>query len=214
MVQKQSIRVIALAGVSAVVLGGAVLLAAARSAPADVPPPAAVESPFLPATTAVGAVSAAPWARPDDPTGRAALAGLRMLKIEGTALHLHAHLTVTVDGQAETVPAEIGIDNPSGTVSPVHTHDTTGIIHVESPVQADFTLGQFFTEWNVALDAAIIGAYPSTPTDTLTVFVNQQPFTGNPASIVFTNKMDIDIVVSPVGVPVEPQAPFDWPAQY
>ncbi|RFA08958.1 hypothetical protein B7R54_06760 [Subtercola boreus] len=203
-----------LAGVSVVVLCATALLGAVRSAPADVPAPAAAESPFLPATTAVGAVTGAPWDRPSDPTERAAAAGLRMLGTEGTALHLHAHLTITIDGQDEVVPAEIGIDNPSGSVSPLHTHDTTGIIHVESPVQADFTLGQFFTEWNVALDDTSIGAYPSSAGETFSVFVNQQPYSGNPAAIVFTNKMDIDIVVSPAGTAASPSQPFDWPEQY
>jgi hypothetical protein len=214
MVQRQVKTALALAVVSAAVIIGATTTAAVRSEPADVPQSAVVVSPFLPPTSAMGAPSAAPWGRPEDPTARAALAGLRMLGTEGTALHLHAHLSITVDGEGETVPAEIGIDNPAATVSPLHTHDTTGIIHVESPVQADFTLGQFFTEWNVALDADRIGMYTESQTETFTVFVNQQPFTGNPASIIFTNKMDIEIVVAPTGTAVAPGIPFDWPEQY
>jgi len=31
---------------------------------------------------------------------------------------------------------------------PVHTHDSTGIIHVEFPRKHDFTLRDFFTVWD------------------------------------------------------------------
>ncbi|RFA21985.1 hypothetical protein B7R23_04620 [Subtercola boreus] len=137
-----------------------------------------------------------------------------MLGTEGTVEHIHAHLAISVDGQAQTVPGEIGIDNPSSTVSPLHTHDETGIIHVESPVPADFTLGQFFTEWNVALDPTRIGSYVASPTETFTVFIDKKPYTGDPASIVFTNRMEIDLVVSAAGTAAEPSPAFDWPTQY
>jgi hypothetical protein len=30
----------------------------------------------------------------------------------------------------------------------LHTHDDSGIIHIESPVNRDYTLGQFFDVWN------------------------------------------------------------------
>jgi hypothetical protein len=35
---------------------------------------------------------------------------------------------------------------------PLHTHDTTGKLHVESPVERDFTLGDFFTVWEKPFD--------------------------------------------------------------
>ena len=207
-----------LAAICVVVLVGVVMLAVGTSTVQSTAAPAhsspAVESPFLPSVTAVGAAVEAPWARPDDPTARAAAAGLRMLDTEGTVEHIHAHLTISIDGQQQSVPGEIGIDNPSNTVSPLHTHDTSGIIHVESPVEAQFTLGQFFTEWNVALDARSIGSYASSDTETFTVFVDQKPFVGDPASIVFTNRMEIDIVVAPTGTAAVPSPPFDWPPQY
>ena len=31
---------------------------------------------------------------------------------------------------------------------PLHTHDTTGTIHVESPEERDLTLGDFFAVWD------------------------------------------------------------------
>ncbi|MBI3485457.1 hypothetical protein HY025_00770 [Candidatus Daviesbacteria bacterium] len=36
--------------------------------------------------------------------------------------------------------------------NPIHTHDDSGIIHVESPVKRDFTLGDFFAIWGKAFN--------------------------------------------------------------
>src|ERR1051326_4686973 len=74
-------------------------------------------------------------------------AGLDELSSEGTALHIHQHLDLVINAKNIPVPAEIGIGG--NFISPLHTHDTTGVIHVESPVIKDFKLGQFFTEWGL-----------------------------------------------------------------
>jgi hypothetical protein len=81
-------------------------------------------------------------------------AGLDVLNAEGAAEHFHAHLDVFVDGKAITVPADIGFEfsaagKPTG-ISALHTHDESGIIHVEAPVVgATYTVGQLLTEWGV-----------------------------------------------------------------
>ncbi len=87
------------------------------------------------------------------------------------AMHIHPHLTLIVDGKQATVPANIGIDPslwqdhsldqygmkmpnmPSmSSMAPLHTHDTSGTIHVESTVQRDYTLGEFLDIWGMDLD--------------------------------------------------------------
>jgi hypothetical protein len=92
-----------------------------------------------------------------NPTGggdRIQAAGLQVLKAEGAAEHFHAHLDVFTDGKAMIVPADIGFEHnsagqPTG-ISALHSHDESGIIHVEAPVAgATYTLGQFLTEWGV-----------------------------------------------------------------
>jgi len=72
-------------------------------------------------------------------------------------LHIHPHLSITLDGQPLTVPTHIGMDyslwkdnslNQYGIgMAPLHTHDTSGIIHVESNVYRIYTLGQFLDIW-------------------------------------------------------------------
>lgn len=163
-------------------------------------------------TTARGAKSAPPWNAPNDPTARAKIAGLTMLSTEGTVEHLHSHLSVNVNGHAITVPAFLGVDEDANAISPLHTHDATGILHVESPVKATFTLGQLFTEWNVALDATRIGSYTDGGGSTITTFVDGKKFTGNPASLPLVDHEDIDIVVTPSSQTVTVPPAFSWPA--
>ena len=66
--------------------------------------------------------------------------------MEQFGYHIHTHLDIFVDGKNYTVPALIGITN--NCFYWLHTHDQSGIIHIESPVKRDFNLGQFFDLWN------------------------------------------------------------------
>jgi cytoskeletal protein RodZ len=172
------------------------------------------EVPATPAVVAAGASTSTPWAAPTDASGRTALAGLPMLSAEGTVEHIHSHLSVVIDGTPAPVPADVGIDVAAQKISPLHTHDSSGIIHVESPIAATFTLGQFFTEWNVALDSTRIGGYSTSDGHTMTVFVDGKKFAGNPASIVFANHEDIDIVYAVAGATATAPTTFDWPTGY
>ena len=98
--------------------------------------------------------------------------GLSLLGAEGTAQHIHAHLDIYIHGQPVVVPAEIGIP-PTGGITPVHTHDTSGIIHIESPdAYATYTLGQFFDIWGVKLTNTSIGGYTDDDTNKLVVYDN------------------------------------------
>jgi hypothetical protein len=72
--------------------------------------------------------------------------------------HLHPKLNITVNGQPLVIPKDIGIHSSlykdhsldrygmSG-MAPLHTHDDTGTIHVESKVNRNYTLGQFLKVW-------------------------------------------------------------------
>src|SRR2546427_2032541 len=73
------------------------------------------------------------------------------LPTEPATFHIHPYLRIVINGQDITIPAAIGINNPGGANScfePVHTHDTSGIIHVESLTSVNYTLSDFFTIWN------------------------------------------------------------------
>jgi len=73
-------------------------------------------------------------------------------------MHIHPQLSVKVNGQPIIVPEKIGIDKTLWKnhsldkygmqgMSPLHTHDDSGTIHVESSVNRDYTLGEFLNVW-------------------------------------------------------------------
>lgn len=64
---------------------------------------------------------------------------------EYTTFHIHAHMDIFSNGQHVGIPAQIGLENTC--LYWLHTHTSDGIIHIESPKQKDFTVGQFFNIW-------------------------------------------------------------------
>jgi len=117
---------------------------------------------------------------------------------EGNALHIHQHLDILLNGKPVTVPAGIGINSVARFISPLHTHDVSGVIHVESDVKRDFTLGQFFDVWGVRFSKSCVGAYCAKGTDTLRVFVNGKPVSGDPRNLVLREHQEIAVVYGPV----------------
>jgi len=89
--------------------------------------------------------------------------------------HVHALLSVYVDGEQVPVPANIGIDPSSGYHSPLHTHTPDGVIHFEADDPSPFTLQQVFTMWGVDFSAGRLGAYVPRDDKTLHVYVNGEP---------------------------------------
>src|SRR5437588_2236928 len=76
---------------------------------------------------------------------------------ERLLFHIHAHLAVFIDGQQRTIPRGIGIPAPRQITSSdqgpfvvgrscyyrMHSHTADGIIHIESPVQRTYTVGDY-----------------------------------------------------------------------
>jgi hypothetical protein len=160
-----------------------------------------------PATTAVGRDTPPPWNAPADAAAVRA-AGLPMLSQEGTVIHIHAHLDVSVDGQPVEVPAGIGIDRSRHGISPLHTHDATGVIHIESPVNRAFTLGEFFTEWDVSLSPDNVGGLHVGDGKTLRVFVNGTQVTANLAAVILNAHDEIALIYG------NPQSAGSIPSRY
>jgi hypothetical protein len=89
-----------------------------------------------------------------------------------TQFHIHSNLQIVANGQKVLVPANVGIDFAKNCMSSVHTHDDTGIIHVEAPVKKDFTLGDFFYKWNKPFSNTQIMDFQVDAEHGLKVFVN------------------------------------------
>ena len=157
------------------------------------------------------------WRAPKDPLERTVAAGLKPERKEFLIHHVHAHLDVFVDGEPIVVPAGIGINiddpevqrfkDPDGSVgyggikrcrkpciSPLHTHDGTGIIHTESASPEPNRLGEFFTEWGVRFTKQCIGAY-CTPATKLAVYIDGKKQSGDWKSITLENGREIAVVI-------------------
>jgi hypothetical protein len=156
------------------------------------------------------------WAAPSNPLELTVNAGLQPENKETLHFHVHAHLDVFVDGSAVQVPAGIGINITDPNVqhgqwngdpayggitgcaqpciSPLHTHDDSGVIHTESASSTPNRLGQFFTEWNVPMSGTCVGQYCA-PSTTIAVYVDGTKYSGNPADISLTDRKEIAVVV-------------------
>jgi hypothetical protein len=170
---------------------------------------------------------APPWRAQSRPMARTRAAGLRPERREQLAYHVHSHLDVFVNGRPVTVPAGIGIkitdpgvhsgrDQNGPTygnirlcahvcISPLHTHDASGILHTESPTPTPNRLGQFFTEWGVRLNRSCVGGF-CRPRAPIAVFIDGRRYTGDPRSIGLADGREIAIVIGspPRTIPVTP----------
>lgn len=67
------------------------------------------------------------------------------------AQHIHPTLSITVNGEPETVPANLGIEGAC--MREVHTHDETGTIHIETALpNKNYVLADFFAIWGQNMD--------------------------------------------------------------
>ena len=119
--------------------------------------------------------------------------GLHDLTSEGEVLHIHQHLDVFVNGKHEPVPQGIGIYDGQF-LTELHTHDGSGIIHLESPVAKHFDLGQFFGVWGVRLTPDCVGGY-CRQVAPWTMYVNGHAYDGDPAGLVLREHQEIVFVV-------------------
>jgi len=101
------------------------------------------------------------------------VSGIKCDKTEHFNFHYHAHLDIFINGFPYLVPAGIGI-RPPDCIYWLHTHDVSGIIHVESPENRTFSLGQFFDMWGKKFNNSQIFDFTvdMSQNKTLAVYVN------------------------------------------
>jgi hypothetical protein len=75
--------------------------------------------------------------------------------IEHFDFHIHTKLIIIIDNQLYPIPANIGII-PEKCIYWLHTHDNSGLIHIESPIKRNFTLGQFLQIWKLFNNSDIV----------------------------------------------------------
>lgn len=110
------------------------------------------------------------------------------------AQHSHVHVGIWLDGNAVTVPAGIGVGRPWGVIANgfiatgscfawIHTHDTTGVVHIFTQIGKSYSLGQLFSVWGQPLGTGNALGYRGS----LTVLVNGRPIDGDPRSVPLVN---------------------------
>ncbi len=106
--------------------------------------------------------------------------------------HIHALLHIYVEGLLVPIAGNVGVDSSKNLESSLHTHDRTGIIHMEASHPYAFTLGDFFSVWGVKFGPAQLGGLSGYGGDHLHFYVNGKPLT-NPAAHVLHNNDSIVI---------------------
>jgi len=132
-------------------------------------------------------------APPGAPAPGTSVDGIACQRSEQVLFHIHARVTVYVDGRSRRIPYGIGIAPPrevaptragafvvgGGCFAWLHTHAADGIVHIESPVRRTFTLGNFFDVWGEPLTASRVGPARGR----VVAFVDGKVWRGSPRSI-------------------------------
>lgn len=130
--------------------------------------------------------------------------------------HIHVHLGIYMDGAQVKVPAGIGVGRPWGFDSTgflatgscfswLHTHDTTGVIHIATPGSQVFNLGQLFQVWGQPLSANGAFNYHGA----MTVLVDGRRDTDDPRALALTQYENIVIELGKPP-PVTPASIYDF----
>jgi hypothetical protein len=177
--------------------------------PAPAAGPAGPEGVPIPAGPPLASTATAATGQPVD--------GISCQTSEQTLFHIHAHLTIFVNGAARQVPAGIGIPGAQATQTAqgsfiesgtcfywLHTHAAAGIIHIESPVQRTYTLGNFFDIWGQPLGPDQVGP----ASGHVVAIYNGQVWQGNPRDIPLTAHAQIQLQV---GTPLVAPAQVTFP---
>ena len=121
--------------------------------------------------------------------------------------HTHAHLAIIKNGQMLAIPAHVGLQ---GCAYELHTHDMSGVVHIETDAYHKFTLGNFFAVWGQPLSLTNIAGIVNFP---MAVYVNDGEdlvqFKGNIADIELTPHRSITIVL---GDSVKEIPSYEWDA--
>lgn len=114
-------------------------------------------------------------ASPDSTVGGTPVNGItcRSSMGQNVVYHIHQHVKIFVNGEQKRIPAGVGIhgtpwqqdidggrflnNSAKGCVYWLHSHADDGVIHVESPTERTFTLGDFFDVWGQPLTATQVG---------------------------------------------------------
>jgi hypothetical protein len=177
---------------------------ALEQAPAPTPAPVPIIAINRPIPLVQGTQVGRPMFSPGD-TAKGGI-GQPVDGIEGSSremlkTHIHAHLSLFYKGEQIAIPAGIGIVPPfharDGFVGDgqgfywLHTHDATGIIHIESPDDRAYTLGNFFHIWGQPLSNSDVAGLKGP----VHAEIDGKPYHGKLGEIVLKGHQQITLMV-------------------
>jgi hypothetical protein len=131
--------------------------------------------------------------------------------MEYSTLHVHSHVAIFYDGKQMQVPQYIGFaPNPAGgCLYWIHTHDGSGIIHLEAPDLSPpqggpYTLGMLFDIWGQPLQRDDVAGL----TGLVTAYVNGEKYDGDLRAIALRAHQQI---VLEIGTPSVPPPNYAFP---
>jgi hypothetical protein len=166
------------------------------------PPPDIVLAPTYTEISAAATSSSPHWPAWSH-SGTAIVDGVGCAKNEN--YHIHALLSIYQDGVRLALPESIG--RGSGCAYEMHTHDGSGVMHIETDVPKVFTLGQFFALWGQPLSATAVAGLPGKPTYYVVDKEKVTRFTADPSTITLDAHREIVIVT---GTPPTQVPRYNW----
>jgi hypothetical protein len=156
-----------------------------------------------------GTVGTTPyWPDGDTSTGGAGanVDGLTCSPDMVTNYHVHAHLAIVYNGQWLTLPQHIGIT--SQCEYEMHTHDNTGIIHIETPAVNNYTLGEFFDIWGEPLTSTNVAGLSGNVVAYINDNGEARRYMGDLRSIELTSHRDVTLQIGTAAVST--LATYSW----
>jgi hypothetical protein len=142
----------------------------------------------------------------DTPSGKfAPVNGVSCDLQEHSQAHYHAHLSLYINNQAVTVPGNIGVSDSC--LYWLHTHNSTGVVHIEAPKNQVYNLGTFVQIWASRFPEL---SYPSelNQTSGWSVFINGKPYDGDFRQLQFADHQVITLHYNSPNAPVDTEYNF------
>jgi hypothetical protein len=143
-------------------------------------------------TYAPGVVASSPPWRPEYAHLKQRIAKLGLPPVGKEENHTHSVMHIYNDGILIQLQPNIGWYPPKRVFSSVHTHDASGIVHMESVRPHKFTIGDFFAIWGVPFGTKTLGNLRADGDKQVHVYVNGKRV-ANPVGYVMRDQDNIAI---------------------
>lgn len=137
--------------------------------------------------------------------GDVAIDGIKCGDMAVNGYHVHAHLSMFYRGRPVSLHDGIGRSQYGLCYYALHTHDASGVIHIEVRDTFSPTLGNFFDIWHEPLSPRQFWKFRAQRGETMRVYVGMRRYAGNPGEITLRRHSTVTLEIGP---------PFAAPKSY